>query len=61
MIIYLLETSIVVQRKGGNGHHIHGILDKIDPKHPGNNIQFKLRVNDFIEEMKDYELGKYYL
>ncbi|HJD57380.1 hypothetical protein [Candidatus Tisiphia endosymbiont of Ptychoptera albimana] len=57
----LVGKSIVIQRKGGNGHHIHGILNKTDPKHPGNNIQFKLRINTFVEEMKNYEIGKYYI
>lgn len=55
----LIGNSIIIQRKGGNGIHIHGIKDKGDPTHPGNNIQFKLRVNDFVKEMENIKLGQY--
>ena len=51
----LFKNSIVIQRKGGNGVHVHGIKDKGDPTHPGNNIQIKLKVNHFIEEMEKYK------
>lgn len=30
-----------MQRKGGNGHHIK--IPKSDPRHPGNQIQFKVK------------------
>lgn len=54
-----IGKSIVLQRKGGNGVHIHGIKDKGDPTHPGNNIQLKLKVNEFIKEMAQFKIGQY--
>jgi hypothetical protein len=51
--------SIIIQRKGGNGIHIHGIKDKGDLTHPGNNIQFKLKISDFVKEMESIRLGQY--
>ena len=56
-----IGNSIIIQRKGGNGVHVHGIKDKGDPTHPGNNIQFKLKVNEFVKEMEKYKLGQYIL
>jgi len=40
---------ITMQRKGGNGHHI--IMDKSDPKHPGNQLQFKMKILSFMEQI----------
>ncbi len=39
---------ITLQRKGGNGHHI--IIDKSNPKHPGNQLQFKMKILTFMEQ-----------
>ena len=56
-----IGNSIIIQRKGGNGIHIHGIKDKGDVTHPGNNIQFKLKVNQFVKKMESIRLGQYYI
>ena len=32
---------------------VHSIKDKNDPTRPGNDIQFKLRVNGFMQEMEN--------
>lgn len=37
---------ITLQRKGGNGDKVH--RPKTDPKHPGNQLQFKMKIIDFI-------------
>lgn len=53
-----IGKSIVIQRKGGNG-----VLSKDIPKdsikHPGNNIQIKLKMNEFIKEMQGVLLATY--
>ena len=55
-----IGRSIVVQRKGGNGvHSIH--ITKTDPRHPGNDIQIKMRMNLFEEEMRDKILAEYHV
>ncbi len=36
-----IGNLITIKRKGGNGSHIK--LDKDDPNHPGNNIQFQIK------------------
>ena len=50
----LIGKFIVIQRKGGNGIHVHGTVDKDNLKHPGNNIQLKLKVKDFVDGMQNY-------
>ncbi len=42
----LIGKSVVIQRKGGNGVHSKDI-PKDSLKHPGNNIQIKLRMKTF--------------
>jgi len=49
---------IVFQRKGGNGaSYCH--MRKDDIRHPGNNVQLKLKVHDFVDGMKPYMLSSY--
>ena len=38
---------VYLQRKGGNGEYAAHI-DKMSPDHPGNQVQIKLRIEDFI-------------
>jgi R.HinP1I restriction endonuclease len=37
---------ITLQRKGGNGDKLH--LPKSDSRHPGNQLQFKMKIIDFV-------------
>jgi len=53
-----IGESVVIQRKGGNGVHSRDI-PKDSIKHPGNNIQIKLKMKAFIEEMRGVLLAKY--
>jgi hypothetical protein len=53
-----LGKYVVFQRKGGNGvHSIH--IKKTDPSHPGNNVQIKLKMNEFVKGMKAFEIASY--
>ena len=55
-----IGKCVIIQRKGGNGvHSIHIPKDSI--KHPGNNIQIKLKTKLFISEMEEYVLSSYRL
>jgi len=56
----LIGKSVIFQRKGGNGVHAKRI-NKLDPKHPGNDVQIKLKMKDFIEEMSDLLLVSYHI
>lgn len=50
--------SISFQRKGGNGKTTPNV-SKTDIKHPGNNVQLKLKIKRFISEMEDIKLAQY--
>ncbi|MCB0724023.1 MAG: hypothetical protein KDC73_04930 [Ignavibacteriae bacterium] len=55
-----IGNCVIIQRKGGNGvHSLH--IPKDDIKHPGNNIQIKLKMKIFISEMERILLAKYRL
>jgi len=49
---------IVFQRKGGNGRGSEHIR-KDDIRHPGNNVQFKMKVFEFVDGMSRYLLSEY--
>ena len=54
----LIGSSVVIQRKGGNG--VHAIkIRKDDPKHPGNDIQIKMKMLEFMKEMESSLLTSY--
>ena len=55
-----IGNCISFQRKGGNGS-VSKKYSKSDIRHPGNNIQLKLKINKFIPEMEKYLLAKYKL
>ena len=55
-----IGNCISFQRKGGNGS-ISKKYSKSDIRHPGNNIQLKLKINKFIPEMEKHILAKYKL
>lgn len=51
---------VVLQRKGGNGvHSIH--IPKDSLKHPGNNVQLKLKMNEFVKAMESILLASYHI
>ena len=53
-----IGKSIVFQRKGGNG--IHSIdIPKDSLKHPGNNVQLKMRMKPFIDDMLSCLIATY--
>jgi len=55
-----IGSSVVIQRKGGNGvHTLH--IRKDDLKHPGNSVQVKLKMKEFMQEMKDCLLASYHI
>ena len=51
---------VVIQRKGGNGVHSLDI-PKDSLKHPGNNVQVKLKMKEFVSEMADTLLASYHI
>lgn len=53
-----IGQCIIFQRKGGNGKGSEH-LNKDDIRHPGNNVQLKLKIDRFITAMSDYELTSY--
>jgi hypothetical protein len=53
-----IGQCVSFQRKGGNGS-MSNHIPKTDIKHPGNNIQIKLKINKFVELMESVELGRY--
>ncbi|MDR0942625.1 MAG: hypothetical protein LBM19_03375 [Holosporales bacterium] len=50
-------NCISFQRKGGNG--VKEEKPKTDIEHPGNNLQLKIKIDKFIEEMKNVLLIQY--
>lgn len=56
----IIGEYIVIQRKGGNGS-MSKTIPKCSIKHPGNNIQLKLKVKDFADGMQRYELANYFI
>lgn len=54
----LIGKYIIIQRKGGNGVHSKDI-PRDSLKHPGNNIQLKLKINPFVKDMAKIELCNY--
>ncbi|MCC8407146.1 MAG: hypothetical protein LN560_06160 [Rickettsia endosymbiont of Sceptobius lativentris] len=56
----IIGNYIVIQRKGGNGS-LSKTIPKDSIKHPGNNIQLKLKIKDFVNGMKDCELANYFV
>jgi hypothetical protein len=54
--IIKIGKYITIQRKGGNGVHSQDI-PKISLKHPGNNLQVKMKVKKFVLENK--QLAQY--
>jgi hypothetical protein len=55
-----IGKCVVIQRKGGNGVHSLDI-PKDSLKHPGNNVQVKLKMKTFISEMNDILLAQYHI
>lgn len=55
-----IGTSVVFQRKGGNGVHSKNIT-RDNLKHPGNNVQIKLKMREFIREMAGVLLTSYHV
>lgn len=53
-----IGDCVSFQRKGGNGS-LSKTISKYDIKHPGNNVQLKLKVLKFIDIMEDIKLGEY--
>lgn len=53
-----IGNCVSFQRKGGNGS-LSKTIPKNSIKHPGNNVQLKLKVKKFIEEMKSYKIAEY--
>ena len=53
-----IGKCVSFQRKGGNGSSSKTI-PKHDIKHPGNNVQLKLKVHKFVELMKVVKIGHY--
>ncbi len=53
----LIGKCVVFQRKGGNGQHVR--ISKTDPKHPGNDIQLKLRVSNFLVLHENKKIASY--
>ncbi|HEY4505890.1 MAG TPA: hypothetical protein VJJ24_00300, partial [Candidatus Paceibacterota bacterium] len=53
-----IGKSVVIQRKGGNGVHAEPI-PKDSLRHPGNNVQIKLKMKEFINEMESILLATY--
>ena len=43
---------ITLQRKGGNGDKLH--LPKSDLRHPGNQLQFKMKIINFINTVEPF-------
>lgn len=53
-----IKDCVSFQRKGGNGVGSKHI-SKYDIKHPGNNIQIKLKISKFIDIMKNNQFDEY--
>lgn len=48
--IVRIGKYVTMQRKGGDGSHVK--VPKDDPKHPGNQLQFKFKPLEFMNDMK---------
>jgi hypothetical protein len=55
-----IGNTVVLQRKGGNGVHSLDI-PKDSLRHPGNNVQLKLKMNEFTRVMKEVLLASYHI
>lgn len=55
-----IGDTIVLQRKGGNGVHSKDI-PKDSLRHPGNNVQLKLKMLDFVKAMEGVLLTSYHI
>lgn len=53
-----IGECVSFQRKGGNGS-LSKTIPKNSIKHPGNNVQLKLKINKFVEEMESYKIAEY--
>lgn len=53
-----IGTCVVIQRKGGNGVHSKDI-PKDSLRHPGNNVQVKLKMKEFMTVMEHELLASY--
>ncbi|ACL34337.1 hypothetical protein CV658_05775 [Borreliella burgdorferi] len=53
-----IGDCVSFQRKGGNGS-LSKTTSKYDIKHPGNNVQLKLKIHKFIKLMEGIKLGEY--
>jgi len=54
----IIGDYIVFQRKGGNGIGA-AHLRKDDIRHPGNNVQLKMKMNKFVEGMEQQKIANY--
>lgn len=55
-----IGSCVVIQRKGGNGVHSKDI-PKDSLRHPGNNVQVKLKMKEFIRVMDAELLAAYHV
>jgi hypothetical protein len=55
-----IGECVSFQRKGGNGF-MSRTIPKTNIKHPGNNIQLKLKIHRMIRLLKDIKLAEYVL
>lgn len=53
-----IGECVSFQRKGGNGS-LSKTIPKYDIKHPGNNVQLKLKIHKFIALMECLKIGEY--
>ncbi|WKD00290.1 hypothetical protein [Borreliella bissettiae] len=54
-----IGDCVSFQRKGGNNGSFSKTTSKYDTKHPGNNVQLKLKIHKFIKLMDGVKLGEY--
>ena len=54
----VIGGCVYLQRKGGNGEWAAAI-DKMSPDHPGNQVQIKLHIRDFIDRHHQSMLAEY--
>jgi hypothetical protein len=55
-----IGETVVLQRKGGNGVHSLDI-PKDSLRHPGNNVQLKLKMREFVKAMEKVLLASYHI
>ena len=53
-----IGNCVIFQRKGGDGIHAAGI-PRDSLRHPGNDVQLKLKMNDFVSQMQGILLASY--